>query len=127
MSSPRINYAGEAYEKITWETANPRDLEANLLLTAAARLQAVYDSWKDKPAGLHEALMYHRRLWIVFIDAVTWDDNKLPATVRENLTRLGIMWIMAETFSLMSKPMPDHLRNIIKINRGIATGLRAKS
>jgi hypothetical protein len=37
------------------------------------------------------------------------------------------MWIMAETFSLMSKPMPDHLRNIIKINRGIATGLRAKS
>ena len=121
-----MNYASEAYEKITRETANPRDLEANLLLTAAARLQAVHDSWKDKPAGLHDALMYNRRLWIVFIDAVTRDDNKLPAMVRENLTRLG-MWIMAETFSLMSKPMPDHLRNIVKINRGIATGLRAKS
>ena len=121
-----MNYASEAYEKIARETANPRDLEANLLLTAAARLQAVHDTWKDKPAGLHEALMYNRRLWIVFIDAVTRDDNKLPAKVRENLTRLG-MWIMAETFSLMSKPMPDHLRNIIKINRGIATGLRAKS
>jgi hypothetical protein len=35
-----MNYAGEAYEKIARETANPRDLEANLLLTAAARLQA---------------------------------------------------------------------------------------
>lgn len=126
MSSPRMNYASEAYAKIAREMANPRELEANLLLTAAAKLQAVHDSWKDKPAGLHEALLYNRRLWTVFIDAVTRNDNKLPAKVRENLTRLGV-WIMAETFSLMSKPMPDHLRNIIKINRGIATGLRDKS
>ncbi len=121
-----MNYASEAYAKIAREMANPRELEANLLLTAAAKLQAVHDSWKDKPAGLHEALLYNRRLWTVFIDAVTRNDNKLPAKVRENLTRLGV-WIMAETFSLMSKPMPDHLRNIIKINRGIATGLRDKS
>jgi flagellar biosynthesis activator protein FlaF len=121
-----MNYASEAYAKVARETANPRELEANLLLTAAAKLQAVHDSWKDKPAGLHEALMYNRRLWIVFIDAVTRNDNELPAKVRENLTRLGV-WIMAETFSLMSKPFPDHLKNIIKINRGIAAGLRAKS
>lgn len=86
----------------------------------------MHDSWKDKPSGLHEALLYNRRLWIVFLDAVMRDDNKLPAKVRENLTRLCV-WIMAETFSLMTKPKPDHLRNIIKINRGIATGLRARS
>ena len=85
-----MNYASEAYEKIARRDGDPtRDLEASLLLTAAARLQAVHDSWKDKPAGLHEALMYNRRLWIVFIDAVTRDDNKLPAKVRENLTGLA--------------------------------------
>jgi flagellar biosynthesis regulator FlaF len=100
-----MNYASEACEKIARETANPQDVEANLLLTAVARLQAVRDSWKDKPAGLHKAPMHNRRPWIAFIDAVTRDDNKLPAKVLENLTRPG-MWIMAETFWLMSKLCP---------------------
>ena len=83
------------------------------------------NSWRDKPAGLHDALLYNRRLWMIFLDAVTSETNKLPLAVRNNLKRLGI-FIMAETFSLMTKPKPDHLMSIIKINRGIATGLRAK-
>jgi hypothetical protein len=33
---------------------------------------------------------------------------------------------MAETFSLMTKPKPEHLQAIIKINRGLAAGLRDK-
>jgi flagellar biosynthesis activator protein FlaF len=122
-----MHHASKAYEKIARETANPREMEAKLLLNAAAKLQAVYDSWRDKPsAALHEALLYNRRLWTIFIDAVTREDNQLPEKVRQNLTRLGV-WIMAETFSLMTKPKPDHLRSIIKINRGIAAGLRGKS
>jgi flagellar biosynthesis activator protein FlaF len=121
-----MNYASKAYAKTAIETAPPRELEANLLLQAAAKLQAVYDSWGDKPAGLNEALLYNRRLWTVFLDAVTREDNKLPRTVRDHLRRLGV-YIMAETFSLMTNPKPDHLRSIIKINRGIATGLRSKA
>jgi flagellar protein FlaF len=101
-------------------------LEASLLLKAAAKLQAVHDSWRDKPAGLHEALLYNRKLWTVFLDAVTSEDNKLPGIVRDNLRRLGV-YIMAETFSLMTNPKPDHLQSIIKINRGIAAGLRSKA
>ncbi len=122
---PEMNHAARAYAKVAVETASPRELEANLLLTAAAKLQAVLDSWRDKPVGLNDALMYNRRLWTVFIDAVIREDNKLPAKVRENITRLGV-WIMAETFSLMSKPKPEHLKSIIKINRDIAAGLRGK-
>ena len=38
------------------ETASPRQLEANLLLKAAAQLQAVHESWREKPIGLDEAL-----------------------------------------------------------------------
>ena len=52
--------------------------------------------------------------------------NKLPVKVRDNLIKLGA-FIMAEIFTLMTKPKPDHLKTIIKINRSIATGLRGKA
>jgi len=121
-----MNHAANAYAKVARETAPPRELEAFLLLEAAAKLQAVHDSWRDEPAGLNEAIMYNRRLWTVFLDAVTRDDNKLPAKVRDNLTKLGML-VMGETFELMTKPKPNHLKSIIKINRGIAAGLRGKA
>jgi flagellar protein FlaF len=121
-----MHYGSNAYAKTAKESAPPRELEASLLLKAAAKLQAVHDSWRDKPAGLHEALLYNRKLWTVFLDAVTSEENKLPGIVRDNLRRLGV-YIMAETFSLMTNPKPDHLQSIIKINRGIAAGLRSKA
>ena len=121
-----MNYASTAYAKTALATASPRELEANLLLQAAAKLQAVYDSWRDKPVGLDDALLYNRRLWTIFLDAVTSENNRLPMTVRDNLRRLGV-FIMAETFSLMTNPKPRHLESIIKINRGIAAGLRGKA
>jgi flagellar protein FlbT len=123
----KMHHATKAYAKTAVETASPRELEANLLLQAAAKLQAVYDSWNDKkPPGLEDALLFNRRLWTIFLDAVTSESNKLPAKVRENIRRLGV-YIMAETFSLMTKPKPQHLTSIIKINRGLAAGLRSKS
>jgi len=121
-----MNHAANAYAKVARETAPPRELEAFLLLEAAAKLQAVRESWQDKPVGLHDAVLYNRRLWTVFIDAVMRDDNKLPHAVRENLTKLG-MFVMSETFALMTDPKPDHLASIIKINRGIAAGLRGRA
>jgi flagellar protein FlaF len=100
-------------------------LEASLLLKAAAKLRAVQESWKDKrPSGLEAALLYNRRLWTVFIDAVIRDDNKLPKPVCQNLSALG-MRVMSDTFSLMTKPNPEQLTNLININRGIAAGLSA--
>jgi flagellar protein FlaF len=121
-----MHYASNAYAKAAMETASPRALEANLLLQAAAKLQAVHDSWRDKPPGLNDALLYNRRLWTVFLDAVMSESNRLPVAVRENVMRLGV-YVMAETFSLMTNPKPDHLTSIIKINRGIAASLRDKA
>jgi len=121
-----MHYASKAYARTATETAPPRELEATLLLKAAAKLQAVHDSWKDKPHGLAEAIAYNRRLWTVFLDAVTSDDNKLPLPVRQNVANLGV-FVMGEIFSLMTKPKPAHLTSLIKINRGIAAGLRGKS
>jgi flagellar biosynthesis activator protein FlaF len=122
----KMHHAANAYAKTTVETASPRALEANLLLQAAAKLQSVHDSWSDKPRGLDDALLYNRRLWTVFLDAVTNDSNLLPKQTRENIRRLGV-YVMAETFALMTKPKPEHLKSIIKINRGLAAGLRDKN
>jgi flagellar protein FlaF len=96
------------------------------LLKAAAQLQAVHESWSEKPVGLDEALLYNRRLWTVFIDAVISDENRLPIPVRQNIANLG-MFVMGETFSLMTRPKPDHLVSLININRGVAEGLRDKA
>ena len=121
-----MHYASKAYAKTAKETLSPRELEATLLLKAAAKLQAVHDSWRDKPTGLSEAVAYNRKLWTVFLDAVTQDDNKLPLPVRQNLANLGA-FVMGETFSLMTKPKPEHVESLIRINRGIAAGLLGKA
>ena len=73
-----MHYASQAYAKTAIETASPRELEARLLLQAAAKLQAVQDSWRDKPSGLDDALLFNRRLWTIFLDAVTSEGNRLP-------------------------------------------------
>ena len=121
-----MSYASNAYARVANETAPPRELEASLLLKAAAKLQAVHDGWREKPQGLTEAITYNRKLWTVFIDAVTRDDNKLPLPVRQNIAKLGF-FVIGETFSLMTKPRPNHLASLIKINRNIAAGLRDKT
>jgi len=118
-----MHYPSKAYARTAKETASPRQLEANLLLKAAAKLQAVHESWHEEPIGLNEALIYNRRLWTVFIDSVIDGDNALPLPVRQNIANLGI-FVMGETFSLMTRPKPDHLLSLININRGIAAGLR---
>jgi len=122
----KMNNASKAYAKVAKDTASPRELEAALLLKAAAQLQEVHDSWRDKPTGLDEALLYNRRLWTVFVDALMSKDNKLPAQIRENLIKLGA-FVMGETFAVMTKPKPEHIKSIIKINRGLAAGLRGKA
>jgi flagellar biosynthesis activator protein FlaF len=124
---PAMQSAAKAYAKIAKETASPRELEASLLLRAAAKLQNIHDAWDGKkPQALDEAVQYNRRLWSVLLDAVTQDDNRLPQPVRDNVTRLGV-YVMAETFSLMTKPTPKHLKSIIKVNRSLAAGLRGRA
>lgn len=101
-----------------------RQLEASLLLKAAAKLQSVHDSRREKPSDLYDALHYNRRLWTVFIDAVSWPENKLALPTRGNLKKLG-MRVIDETNGLMTDPKPSQLASLIKINRAIAAGLSA--
>ncbi|HEY4407228.1 MAG TPA: flagellar biosynthesis regulator FlaF [Xanthobacteraceae bacterium] len=118
-----MQHASKAYALIAKETASPRELEATLLLKAAAKMQAAHDKWDDKSANRDEAVLYNRRLWTVFIDAVMQDNSSLPVAVRQNLANLGV-FVMDQTFSLMTNPRPSNLASLIKINREIAAGLR---
>ena len=51
-----MHHAAQTYGAIAKKTANPRELEADLLLTAAARLQAIRDSWDSKRTELDAAV-----------------------------------------------------------------------
>jgi flagellar biosynthesis activator protein FlaF len=120
-------YASKAYARVAQETLEPRELEASLLLKSAAKLQSVLDGWDQKPPQtLSDALLYNRRLWIVFIDAVRRNDNKLALAIRQNVQDLGL-FVLAETFSLMTAPKQIHLENLIRINRAIAAGLGSRT
>ena len=118
--------AAKAYGKVANKVASPRELESDLLLTAASRLQMVRDGWDKTKPQLDDALLYNRQLWMIFIDSITSRDNPLPAEIRQNIANLGI-FVMNETVSLMIDPQPDQLLPLININRGLAAGLRTKN
>jgi flagellar biosynthesis activator protein FlaF len=127
MSPIDSRYASKAYTRVAREILDPRELEAALLLKSAAKLQAALDGWDQKPPRmLSDAVLYNRRLWIVFIDAVMRDDNKLPLAIRQNVLNLGV-FVLAETFSLMTAPKQMHVENLVRINRAIAAGLGSKA
>lgn len=118
------NLATAAYQQTTQSTVNPRELEATLLLKAAARLQAVKDDWDTGgPVTLDEALSYNRRLWTILATSVTSQDNPLPLEVKQNLGSLGA-FILKHTLEVMTDPKPERLTTLISINRNIAQGLR---
>ncbi len=121
-----MQHAAQAYKNVAKETASARDLEASLLLKSAAQFQVIRDGWDRRKVDLNDALLFNRKLWTFFIDAVTRDDNPLPIVIRQNVANLGL-FVIGRTIALASNPQPDGLGTLININRKIASGLRAKA
>ena len=120
-----MQYGASAYAAVATKTANPRELEATLLLKAASRLQAIRDGWDARKGELHEALTYNRKLWTVFVTAVTQDDHGLPQPVRQNVANIGL-FVMNQTVAVLQEPKPEKLGSLININREIAAGLMSR-
>lgn len=114
-----------AYQRTTQQTANPRDLEANLLARLASRLQQIRDTWPAHFDQLEETLNKNRKVWSIFVSAVTKDESPLPDPVRQNIANLGI-FVMGQTYELMASPSPEKLDALININRQISAGLRER-
>ena len=118
-----MHSAAQAYGSIARKIASPRELEADLLLKAASRLQSVHDGWNATETQLSDALLYNRKLWSIFLTSVTEPDCPLPPEVRQNIANLGL-FIMNQTMQVMNQPGPERLRSLININRSeIAAGL----
>jgi flagellar protein FlaF len=109
------------------QSSNPRELEATLLLQAAARLQSVHDTWSENNSSqLDDALRYNRKLWSVFLSEMTDSKNPMPRAVRQNVANIGL-FVMNHTVKVMTDPKPQHLGALISINREIAAGLLGRA
>jgi flagellar protein FlaF len=117
-------HATQAYQTVAKKTGSPRDLEANLLTKSAVNLQRIRENWDLAATELLPALKFNRKLWNVFVNSATNDDNPLPAPIRQNIANLGI-FVLSHTLKLEARPEPTRLDVLININREVAAGLRA--
>jgi len=120
-----MQHAARAYKAVANEIVSSRELEANLLLRAAARLQAIRDAWDRYRGDLADALLFNRKLWTIILTSVTRADNPLPIEIRRNVASLGI-FVLKSTIRLTSDPQPEPLATLININRRLASGLQNK-
>jgi flagellar protein FlaF len=118
MSNP-----AQAYAKTAQQTLQGRALEAHILLKTAARLQGIRDTWPEREADLHDALLANRKIWTIFVTSMTQEDCQLPSLVRSNIVNLG-MFVFNRTLQMAAGPRPEQLSALIDINRNLAAGLR---
>ena len=119
-----MHSAASAYSRTQKQTANPRELESQLLLRAGARIQAIIDGVTTDPAEILDALNYNRRLWTILLSAVMEPDNALPLDVRQNFANLAI-FVIGQTKSLEMKPDVAKMPMLVRFCRDIAQGLRS--
>jgi flagellar protein FlaF len=112
-----------AASKAAQNVQSPRELEAGLLLKAAARLQSISDDWDGRSGELDGALTYNRKLWTLLVSAVIAEDNPLPVEIKRNILGLA-NFIFNQTFRIAAAPAPAGLGVLVHINRDIAAGLR---
>lgn len=121
-----MTQAAQAYGKVANKIASPREMEASLLLQAAAQLQTVRDSWDTKKSELNAALTNNRKLWSLLLATVTRPDNPLPVNIRQNVANIGI-FVFKETLTAMANPRPENLGALINVNRELASGLLGRA
>jgi flagellar protein FlaF len=110
-----MQHAAQTYGAVANKTANPRELEADLLLSAAAKLQTIRDGWDSKSAELDAALLYNRKLWSIFVTSATSPENPLPVAVRQNVANIAL-FVFKQTLRVLADPKPENLGTLINTN-----------
>ena len=121
-----MHHAARTYGAVAKQTANPRELEADLLLDAAARLQAVRDGWENRSAELEAALTNNRKLWSILLSAVTSDESPQSIEIRQNIANIGT-FVLSQTAEMQIAPKPELLKPLIEINCNLAAGLSGRA
>ncbi len=120
-----MSRAAQAYARASQTTASPRDVEAQALLKAARQLQDVQSNWKGPDRNLHNALMFNRRLWSIFLTEAEANENPNSLEVRQNIANIGI-FVLKQTIEVQMDPHPSKLKSLIDINCNIAAGLAGR-
>jgi flagellar biosynthesis activator protein FlaF len=83
----------QAYARVAQTTASPRERDAQMLLRAAARFAAALASDPFDRVAAREAATFNRKLWAVFLSAVSRVENPLDAATKANLKSIA-MFVM---------------------------------
>jgi flagellar biosynthesis activator protein FlaF len=118
--------ATQAYSRVANETASPRDIEAQVLLMAANKLQEVVTNADLPTERVKHALMFNRKLWSVLLGEALNDQNPQPLDVRQKIVNIS-MFVLSQTLALQVSPQPAHFKSLIEINRNIAAGLSGRA
>ena len=121
-----MSHAAQAYARASQTTASPREIEAQALLKAARQLQDVQTNWKGPDRNLHNALMFNRRLWSIFLTEAEANENPNSLEVRQNIANIGI-FVLKQTIEMQMDPDPKKLKPLIDINCNIAAGLSGRA
>jgi len=114
-----------AYAATAQKTASPRELEAQLLLRAARKLAAA-SMPEATNTEIREAANFNRRLWTIFVAAVTDETSPLPVPLRQNLANIGI-FVLNRSVELEAAPERERIAPLVSINRNIAAGLAGRA
>ncbi len=117
--------AAQAYARVANTTSSPRDIEAQALLMAANKLQAVMNNADATYAQASEALVFNRKLWTIFLSEAQRDENPNSLEVRQNVANIGV-FVLSHTAALQISPQREHFKALIEINRNIAAGLSGR-
>eukprot|EP01037_Dinobryon_pediforme_P030350 gene30350-34392_t len=90
-----------AYARTAQAVANPRELEAQLLLKSASGLQAAIDGSNGTQRQTIDAINFNLKVWKIFSTAATDPRNPQPADVKQYVTNLGI-FIMSHSLQLLA-------------------------
>jgi flagellar protein FlaF len=120
-----MSNAAQAYARTSQTTSNPREIEAQALLKAARQLQEVQTNWAGPNPAMHDALLFNRRLWSIFMSAAQTSENPQPVEIRQNIANIGV-FVMNQTVDMQLNPDPAKLKSLIEINCNLAAGLSGR-
>src|SRR5260370_7489051 len=107
-------HAAPAYAPTVHTRGPPREIEAQALLKAARQLQDVATNWAGPDKNMHQALLFNRRLWSIFMSAAETNDNPQPLEIRQNIANIG-GFVMKQTADMQINPDPPKLQSLIHI------------
>ena len=120
-----MSSAAQAYARVANTTSSPRDIEAQALLLAANKLQAVMNNVDATYTQMSEALIFNRKLWTIFLSEAQREENPNSLDVRQNIANLGV-FVLSQTTALQMSPQREHIKPLIEINRNFAAGLSGR-